>query len=62
MYSHPLAKYPVTLTPGTVVNHKHTTSPLVIVSGPEKGIRGEVYHVRTPEGSEVRVLRENLKI
>jgi hypothetical protein len=53
-------KYP--LTPGQVVEHRYATYPLVIVSGPERGIRGEVYRVRTPEGKIEPVLRENLKI
>ncbi len=63
VYSHPLAKYP--LTPGTIVNHKHRPGvPLIVVSGPhETPTHGLTrYIVRTPEGSEVRVLRENLKV
>ena len=60
-YSHPNAKYP--LTPGTVVKHLQRPGvPLIIVSGPEKGIRGEIYRVRTPEGETVRVLLENLRV
>jgi len=60
-YGHPNAKYPAHLTPGTVVNHKHTTAPLMIVSGPEQGIRGEIYRVKMPSGEMVRVVRENLR-
>jgi hypothetical protein len=62
-YSHPLAKYPVHLTPGTVVEHLQRPGvPLIVVSGPHEELYGLTrYIVRTPEGETVRVLRENLR-
>ena len=63
-YSHPHAKYPVHLTPGTVVEHKYMLGiSLVVISGPHKSpTNRDKYTVRTPGGAEESVLRENLKI
>jgi hypothetical protein len=61
MYGHPRLPYPVWLTKDTIVEHKYRPgTPLVIVTGPEWGISGEKYVVRTPEGEEKPVLRRNL--
>jgi len=62
-YSHPLAKYPVHLRPGTVVEHKYMPGVrLTIASGPYKSpTNRDKYTVRTPGGVEESVLRENLK-
>ena len=64
MYGYPGLKYPVHLTPGTIVEYLQRPGvPLIVVSGPHEGLYGLTrYIVRTPEGETVRVLRENLRV
>jgi len=61
IYAHP-ALYPVPLQPGTIVSHKYSTAPLVVVSGPHRTeLHAETYIVRV-DGKTVRVVRENLRV
>lgn len=64
MYSHPALQHPqaTNMVPGVIVEHKDLPAvSLVIVSGPERGLTGEIYKVRKPDGRVVPVLRKNLK-
>lgn len=59
MYAHPQLKR---LSPGATVYHKHLPGvPLVVVSGPEKAVRGERYTVQMPDGKVVPVKKKNLE-
>lgn len=54
--------YSVRLAPGVTVEHRCRPGvPLVIVAWARRGVSGDIYTVRTPEGREVLALRENLK-
>ena len=64
MYSHPTLQHPQAthLTPGAIAEHKLLPGvALVVVSGPERGLRGDVYRVKLPDGRTVPVKRENLR-
>jgi len=65
MYSYPTLQHPqaTRLTPGTIAEHKLLPGvALVVISGPERGLRGDVYRVQMPDGQVVPVKRENLRM
>ena len=65
MYGYPGLQHPqaTRLLPGCIVEHKLLPLvALVIVSGPVRGLRGDVYRVRQPDGEIVPALRENLRL
>jgi len=65
MYGYPTLQHPqaTRLSPGTIAEHKLLPGvALVVISGPERGLRGDVYRVQRPDGSEVPALRENLRL
>jgi len=65
MYSYPGLQHPqaTRLSPGAIAEHKLLPGvALVIVSGPERGLRGDVYRLQRPDGEVVPALRENLRL
>ena len=62
IYHHPKLKPPCHLRPGQTVEHKlRPGEALIVVSGPEAGLDGDVYRV-TWGGREVKVKKSNLII
>jgi len=65
MYSYPYLHHPqaTRLSPGAIAEHKLLPGvALMVISGPERGLRGDVYRVQMPDGQVVPALRENLRM
>ena len=63
IYHHPKLKPPAPLRPGVVVQHRDLPGvDLTVVSDAEAGLTGDIYRVRMPDGKEVKVKRNNLKL